>query len=505
MDAGTPGHGSEIGVHQRHAGLEEAGGLHLHLDEAERAVIQHHDLHGQLVLVEGQKVTHQHGEAAIAGKGNHLPPRIGRLRADRLRHGVGHGAVVEGADQPPPAVHREVARRPDRRRADVEGEDGVLRSRLAERPGDVLRVHRAAGLADRQGVEAGAGLAVMGEAVVEMSPVGLRPQLRQQRRDRGADIADQAEVDPAMASEASGAQINLRDLGLLRVELAVGEARAEEQEGVAVEHRPVARREPDQPSHAHVVGVVPLDVLLAAERVDYGRLQRLGELQQLGMGPGASAPAEQRHPAGRIEHPGQRVEVGVPGPHHGRGRHQGARQGRRVVGHGHEADIAGDDDHRHAALGDGDADRGLDHAGQLRGRGDQFAIVAALLEQVLRVGLLEVAAADLRRGDLGSDGQDGHAGAVRVEQAVDEVQVPRPAGAGADRERAGQVRLGAGREGGALLVAGVDPGDRAVLAQGFGQPVEAVADHAVDPLHAGPCQRLDEQIGDLRAHGVSLS
>ena len=41
-----------------------------------------------------------------------------------------------------------------------------------------------------------------------------------------------------------------------------------------------------------------------------------------------------------------------------------------------------------------------------------------------------------------------HAAAVAIEQAVDQVQVAGSAASGADGELAGEVRLGAGREGG---------------------------------------------------------
>ncbi len=51
---------------------------------------------------------------------------------------------------------------------------------------------------------------------------------------------------------------------------------------------------------------------------------------------------------------------------------------------------------------------------------------------------------------------------MAIEQAVDEMQIARPAAAGADGELAGQMRLGAGREGGDLLVADVDPLDLAL-------------------------------------------
>ncbi len=58
------------------------------------------------LLREGQKFTHQHGEAAIAGE---RAAREGGLSADPLRHRFRHRTVPERADEPPFPVHREVS------------------------------------------------------------------------------------------------------------------------------------------------------------------------------------------------------------------------------------------------------------------------------------------------------------------------------------------------------------------------------------------------------------
>ena len=81
------------------------------------------------------------------------------------------------------------------------------------------------------------------------------------------------------------------------------------------------------------------------------------------------------------------------------------------------------------------------------------------------MGLLEVAAADLRAGDLGGDRQHRNPVAVAVVQAVDQVQVAGPAAAGADGELAGDLRLGAGGERGRLLVAHMHPADPSSFAE----------------------------------------
>ena len=98
------------------------------------------------------------------------------------------------------------------------------------------------------------------------------------------------------------------------------------------------------------------------------------------------------------------------------------------------------------------------------------------------------------------DGEHRHARAVAIEQAVDEVQVAWPAAAGADGELAGQMRFGTGREGRDLLVPDMDPLDLALAADGIRQPVQAVADEAVDAFHAGSGQDLDELFGQRLRH-----
>ena len=45
---------------------------------------------------------------AVAGHGNHLPPRLRRLRADGMRHRIGHRSMHPRAEQPPAADLRHV-------------------------------------------------------------------------------------------------------------------------------------------------------------------------------------------------------------------------------------------------------------------------------------------------------------------------------------------------------------------------------------------------------------
>jgi hypothetical protein len=96
---------------------------------------------------------------------------------------------------------------------------------------------------------------------------------------------------------------------------------------------------------------------------------------------------------------------------------------------------------------------------------------------------------------------------VRIEQAIDEVEIARPARPGAYREPAGDLRLTRGRKRGDLLMPDMNPVDRLALAQCFGQAVQAVPDHAEYALHAGLNQRFRNEVGDsVDLHiGLALS
>src|SRR3981189_2084054 len=108
-------HAAKVRVLELGAEVEKARGLLFDLDEAERAVVEHHDLYRQAELRKTEKIAHQHGETAITRQRDHLPARKRRLRANRMRHRIGHRAMPERSDQPSLAVHRQIARGPHRR------------------------------------------------------------------------------------------------------------------------------------------------------------------------------------------------------------------------------------------------------------------------------------------------------------------------------------------------------------------------------------------------------
>src|SRR5262249_9529501 len=69
---------------------EKASGLLLQLDKAESAVVEEDDLYGQAELGEAEEIPHQHGKPSVARQRDYLAAGERRLRADRLRHRVGH-------------------------------------------------------------------------------------------------------------------------------------------------------------------------------------------------------------------------------------------------------------------------------------------------------------------------------------------------------------------------------------------------------------------------------
>src|SRR5262245_65769843 len=144
--------------------------------------------------------------------------------------------------------------------------------------------------------------------------------------------------------------------------------------------------------------------------------------------------------------------------------------------------------------------RHLQGARHLVGAGDQLAKMAALLEQLLRMRLLKIAGADFRRWNLRRDGEHRQGRAVAGEQAVDEMQVARSAAAGADRELTREMGLATGGKRRDLLVPDVNPFDLALAAQRVGQPVETVADDAVNAFDSRRHENVGELIRDPLCH-----
>ena len=265
--------------------------------------------------------------------------------------------------------------------------------------------------------------------VRRVPPVG---QPGEQRGDRVPDGTDEPDVHRDPAADVLAADVDLDHPRLLGIERAIRKVRAEHQQRVAMLHRAVAGCEPQQAGHPDVVGVVVLDELLASQRVNDGSLERAGERDQLVMGAAAAGAGQDRDSLGGVERLRRGRERVVGRSDHCRGGHDHCRAD--VMRHVVQEDLSGHDHHGHALAFDRMAHRDLQDPRQLLGHADQLCVDAALPEQLRGVGLLEIAAADLLARDMRRDRQHRHPGAVGVEQAVDEMEVARPAAGGAHRQ-----------------------------------------------------------------------
>src|ERR1700679_1332625 len=230
----------------------------------------------------------------------------------------------------------------------------------------------------------------------------------------------------------------------------------------------------------------------------YGGLQCFGQLHQLRMSSGAATSTEQRSSA-VIQESGKRIQFGIFRQDR-RSRRPNRRRERRSLGYGHETHIPWQNDDRNTALRNRNPYGRLEHARQLVGTGYKLTEMAALLKQVLWVGLLEVVSSDLSDRDLRSNGEDRNPAALAVEQSVDQVQIPWTARAGANCQLTSQRGIGSGSEGGCLLVPRVHPGDVTASTQSFGQTVEAITDDAVDTFDPYLIQSIGNEISNFLIH-----
>src|SRR6202048_1603997 len=201
LDADGLSHGREVRIDKLGSGVEKAGRLLFELDEAERTIVEHDYLHRELELRQAKKIAHQHGESTVAGQRDHLALRESGLSANGLRHRIRHRAVPERADQTTPAVHGEITRRPHGRQADVAGEDGVVACELARPPRNQLGRQRPPGSPPREIVEPLARLGVVFQRGIEMAPIALGDETRQQPAQGGANLADQTKLDWSPATD----------------------------------------------------------------------------------------------------------------------------------------------------------------------------------------------------------------------------------------------------------------------------------------------------------------
>ena len=247
----------------------------------------------------------------------------------------------------------------------------------------------------RQRIEPFPCLLVMRDGFIKVCAVGFALEQGQQRLDREADIANQAKIDLAAPAEIFRPDVDLRDLAVRRKELLVGKIGAEHQEHVAGMHGCISRREANEAGHADVVGIVVFDMLLAAERMHHRAFEGLAQLHQRAMCACASTATEHGDLLGLVEHRGKRLELFRIGHDLGRRQRKPARGRQRALRRRAECHVAGNRHDGDATQTDRGADGVLEHIRHLARIGDELAIMRAFLKQILRMGFLEVAAADL--------------------------------------------------------------------------------------------------------------
>jgi hypothetical protein len=121
------------------------------------------------------------------------------------------------------------------------------------------------------------------------------------------------------------------------------------------------------------------------------------------------------------------------------------------------------------------------------------------------MGLLKIPGADLRRWNMRGDTEHWHTRAVAVEEAIDEMKIPGSAATGADGKLPREMRLGTCRKGSHFLVPDMDPFDLPLATKRVGEPVETVADNAVDPLDTCCDEYVRKLIRDGLCQGSILS
>ncbi|SAJ31330.1 Uncharacterised protein [Enterobacter cloacae] len=205
--------------------------------------------------------------------------------------------MVERPKQATFAVHFQIARGPDGGRSYVAGEDGIVVGEVADLLRQILRVDR---FFARFGeiVQPLARIAIIAQGFIEEFAVRFFFQQRQQGGEGGFDIADKRHIHLAVRADAAGINVDLDNFGIRRVERAVRELGAEQDQRVGVHHGVEAAGKTDQPGHADIVRVIVFNVLFPAQGVHNWRLQLTGKFHQLFMRAGAAAAAHQGDIAG---------------------------------------------------------------------------------------------------------------------------------------------------------------------------------------------------------------
>ncbi|MNV04862.1 hypothetical protein D3C71_951710 [compost metagenome] len=343
----------------------------------------------------------------------------------------------------------------------------------------------------------GQRLVAVVDALLQEAAVLPRRQHRQQGLQRRADVAHHAQGDRVAATEVAAIAIHLDQRGLVRVVLAPGEIRAEQQQRVAGHQRVVARFDPEDAGHAHVVGVVMLDEILGPRGMRDRRLQALAQRHQRVVRVLAAGAGVDAHALALAQQRGNALQFLIAGAQHRLGV---MHRERHIVLDHRFADVGRQDHHGHAAPADRRLAGQRHHATRLFGAVHLLAEHAAAGIHRLEIDLLRKLHAQLGGDHLAGDQHHGRAVAVGFEHAVDEMQATGSTRTGAGGELAADQRFGAGGERGHFLMAHVHPLDIAVV-DGIGDVVEGVADDAVTMTDTGGLEGFNHDLGNALAHG----
>ncbi len=168
-------------------------------------------------------------------------------------------------------------------------------------------------------------------------------------------------------------------------------------------------------------------------------------------------------------------------------------------------EVVGEGERRHDAHGLGDPVGFVDEVARLgRDRRLEDVLVGDVLEQGREVDLLLEVGSKPLPCLLPDDRQDRHMVHLGIVEPVEEVDRARPRRGEADADLAGPLGVGAGHEGGLLLVAGLDEPDGVLgvleAVQRARDPVDAVAWEPVDAADAPGVEAAEEEVGDGLAH-----
>jgi hypothetical protein len=130
--------------------------------------------------------------------------------------------------------------------------------------------------------------------------------------------------------------------------------------------------------------------------------------------------------------------------------------------------------------------------------------MTALREEMLRISLLKVSAADLVTGNLSRNGKDRNAAPMTVVESIDEVQISWAAASGAHSQLASEMSLGARGERCHLFMADMDPFNLFASANRIRNSVKRISTDTVNSLHTCFHQNIYKQVSHSLSHISSL-